>query len=65
MPKNIHYFFTPFYDIINLIHLVDGLKVSQPVYNVFGSILSIGIELFFFWLLSWAWGGNTLFYRSP
>ncbi|AXL45791.1 hypothetical protein FZ751_08450 [Campylobacter jejuni] len=64
MPKNIHYFFTPFYDIINLIHLVDGLKVSQPVYNVFGSILSIGIELFF-WLLSWAWGGNTLFYRSP
>ncbi|EPV9134643.1 hypothetical protein ACWAVE_002011, partial [Campylobacter coli] len=34
-------------DIINLIHLVDGLKVSQPVYNVFGSILSIGIELFF------------------
>ncbi|EIB05674.1 hypothetical protein cco91_07238 [Campylobacter coli H6] len=31
---------------------------------MFGSILSIGIELFF-WLLSWAWGGNTLFYRSP
>ncbi|MPO81994.1 hypothetical protein A0M39_00130 [Campylobacter jejuni] len=63
MPKNIHYFFTPFYDIINLIHLVDGLKVSQPVYNVFGSILSIGIELFF-WLLSWAWGGNQIS-RSP